>query len=60
MEKRARNYAAHCFRRLEGNTFLYDEGSSDETLPLQTGMQGYKNDELVEGEVNWTLIPSAR
>lgn len=29
-------------------------------LPLQTGMHGYKNDELVDGEVNWLLIPSAR
>ena len=40
--------------------FMIETGSGDEPLPLQTGMHGYKNDELVDGEVNWFLIPSAR
>lgn len=34
-------------------------GTSDESLP-QMGMHGYENDEFGEGEVNWSLIPSAR
>lgn len=45
----------------ENYTFvMIKTGSGDETLPLQTRMHGYKNDELVDGEVNWLLIPSAR
>ena len=42
----------------------YDEniktGSRDETLPLYIGMHDHENDEFIEGEVNWSLIPSAR
>lgn len=35
-------------------------GTSDESLPPQMGMHDYENDEFGEGEVNWSLIPSAR
>ena len=44
----------------ENIVFMVETGSRDETLPLQTGMHGYKNGELVDGEVSWSLIPSAR
>lgn len=39
---------------------MIETESRDGTLPLQTGMHDYGNDEFIEGEVNWSLIPSAR